>query len=70
MKCVLTTHFIKVCKKLKKNTNVSNFHMETIQEDKDFSYTYLLKKGISEVRGGFKVLQDMNYPEEILTKCP
>ena len=70
VKCVLTTHFIKVCKKLKKNTNVSNFHMETIQENKDFSYTYLLKRGISEVRGGFKVLQDMNYPEEILTKCP
>lgn len=65
VKCILTTHFIKVCKKLKKNKKVENFHMETKQENGDFSYTYLLKKGISEVRGGFKVLCDMNYPEEI-----
>ena len=65
VKCILTTHFIKVCKKLKKNKKIENFHMETKQENGDFSYTYLLKKGISEVRGGFKVLCDMNYPEEI-----
>jgi hypothetical protein len=25
-----------------------------------------MKKGISEVRGGIKVLTDMNYPKEIL----
>ena len=43
--------------------------MKTIQKSdrkSDFVYTYLLKKGISEVRGGIKVLEDMNYPEEIL----
>ena len=70
VKCILTTHFIKVCKKLAKNKNVENYCMETMKDGKDFSYTYLLKNGISEVRGGFKVLQDMNYPSEILQKCP
>ena len=44
--------------------------METIfnKNEKDFQYTYLLKKGISEVKGGIKVLLDMNYPKEMLEK--
>ena len=45
--------------------------MKTIkkgEDGNDFTYTYLLKKGISEVRGGIKVLQDLNYPQEILTR--
>jgi hypothetical protein len=32
----------------------------------NFEYTYLLKDGISTVKGGMKVLSDMNYPKEIL----
>ena len=28
-------------------------------------YTYKLKKGISETKGGMTVLRDMNYPVEI-----
>jgi DNA mismatch repair ATPase MutS len=66
--CLLTTHFIKVCKKLQKNKNIVNYHMETIKgtDAFDFKYTYSMKLGISEVRGGIKVLTDMNYPKEIL----
>jgi hypothetical protein len=63
---ILTTHFITVCKKLQKNTNIMNFHMETIKSNNDFHYTYLLKTGISEIHGGIKVLTDMNYPKEII----
>jgi hypothetical protein len=33
----------------------------------DFKYTYLLEKGVSNVKGGVKVLIDMKYPEEILS---
>ena len=29
-------------------------------------YKYLLKEGISEVKGGINVLYDMNYPKEII----
>ena len=36
---------------------------------RDFEYTYLLTKGISEVKGGIKVLIDMKYPEEILANA-
>jgi DNA mismatch repair ATPase MutS len=32
----------------------------------DFKYTYKLERGISSVKGGIKVLRDMNYPDEIL----
>jgi hypothetical protein len=64
--CLLTTHFIKVCKKLQKNKKIKNYCMETIQTKTNFKYTYTLKLGISEVRGGIKVLTDMNYPKEII----
>ena len=36
------------------------------ENGKDFKYLYKLGKGISIVRGGIKVLSDMNYPKEIL----
>ena len=40
--------------------------MKTIQYNDIFEYTYLIEKGISNVKGGIKVLSDMNYPKEIL----
>jgi len=68
--CMLTTHYTKLCKKLQKNNRIENYHMETIKEDGDcnFRYTYLMKKGMSRVKGGLKVLKDMNYPKEIMDK--
>lgn len=64
--CILTTHFIQLCKYLEENKNIENFHMLTLKEGQDFKYTYKLKKGISNVKGGIKVLHDMNYPQEII----
>jgi DNA mismatch repair ATPase MutS len=66
--CILTTHFIEVCKNLESNLAVENFYMLTSNKNgsMDFSYTYKLKKGISELRGGLKILSDMNYPKEIM----
>ena len=64
---MLTTHYIKVCKKLNDNKNIGNYHMKIEKQcEGDFNYTYKLSKGISEIKGGFKVLKDMNYPEEIM----
>ena len=37
-----------------------------INEDGSFDYTYKMKKGISNIKGGIRVLKDMEYPEEIL----
>jgi DNA mismatch repair ATPase MutS len=62
---VLTTHYIKLCKKLNKQN--TNFYMKVNNNAKDFEYTYKIKKGISKVKGAMKVLKDLNYPENIIT---
>jgi hypothetical protein len=64
--CMLTTHYIKLCKKLLKNANISNYNMNIIKENDNFKYTYKMQKGISRIKGGLKVLHDMEYPKEIL----
>ena len=64
--CLLTTHYIKLCKKLSKNKNIKNFNMKTIKINNMLHYTYQIKKGISKIKGGLKILSDMNYPKEIL----
>jgi DNA mismatch repair ATPase MutS len=64
--CLLTTHFIKVCKKLKKNKDISNYKMVTDNRDNQFVYKYTLVEGISDVKGGMIVLKQMNYPNEII----
>jgi DNA mismatch repair ATPase MutS len=65
---ILTTHFIKVCKKLKKNKLIENNHMGTIKKDNKLQYLYELRKGISNVKGGINVLYEMNYPSEIIER--
>jgi hypothetical protein len=65
--CLLTTHYTKLCKKLAKNNRIQNFNMKTVKKNNNFEYTYKLVEGISKVKGGYKVLQDMNYPKEILS---
>jgi DNA mismatch repair ATPase MutS len=45
---------------------ITNYNMKTIKANDTFEYTYLLEKGISKIKGGLKVLYDMNYPQEIL----
>jgi hypothetical protein len=64
--CILTTHYVKLCKKLSKNKMIQNFNMKTVKKNDNFEYTYQLEKGISNIKGGLKVLHDMNYPKEIL----
>jgi hypothetical protein len=66
--CLLTTHFLKIAKKLKKNANVLNQQMFTTKTNNKIVYSYTLKEGISEVKGGINVLCDMNYPQEIIDK--
>jgi hypothetical protein len=64
--CLLTTHFVKVCKRLKKNKNITNYHMATEKINNRLTYLYTLQPGISEVKGGINVLTEMNYPKEII----
>lgn len=64
--CLLTTHFIKVCRKLEKSNSIINYKMLTEKVNNDLIYKYILKKGISDVKGGLIVLKQMNYPKEII----
>jgi hypothetical protein len=64
--CLLTTHFIKVCKKLEKTKTIINYKMLTEKENNDLIYKYVLKEGISDIKGGLIVLKQMNYPKEII----
>ena len=64
--CFLTTHFINVCKKLDTNKKIINCYMDANKDNDKIIYKYILKEGISELKGGLNVLYDMNYPAEII----
>jgi len=62
---ILTTHLTELCKKIE--PMMENHHMNVKKDDEfSFNYTYQINKGISSVRGGVKVLFDLNYPNYIL----
>ena len=62
---ILTTHLLDLCKKL--DPIIDNMHMNVKQHNEiDFNYTYNLNKGISNVKGGLKVLNDLLFPKCIL----
>ena len=74
---LLTTHYSKLCTLLEAE-RVENMHMKIErtgegqgqgQQEKKVNsirYTYKLGKGISSVKGGIKVLEDLDYPIEII----
>jgi DNA mismatch repair ATPase MutS len=37
-----------------------------VSKDGTFEYTYKIKKGVSKIKGGIRVLKDMDYPDEII----
>lgn len=70
VKFLLTTHFIKVCKLFNENNNVKNYKMDTIinKENDNLEYTYKIKSGISEIKGGIYVLKQLNFPQKLIEK--
>jgi len=65
---ILTTHYIDICEKLDNKSNIKNFKMNVkFNENNNFSYTYKLEKGISYIKGGTKVLKELNYPKIIVS---
>jgi hypothetical protein len=56
--CLLTTHYVKLCKKLAKNERILNCNMKTTKKGNkdDFDYTYKMEEGISTVKGGAKII--------------
>jgi DNA mismatch repair ATPase MutS len=49
------------------NTKIRNLHMEVADRGNyDFKYLYTLRPGISSIKGGIKVLYDLQYPASIV----
>ena len=63
---MLTTHLIDLCKKIDNNKKIQNMSMKVEEKEDDFIYTYIFEKGISTIKGGIKVLIDLDYPREII----
>ena len=63
---VLTTHYISLCKLLETEKKIVNKQMLI---DDDNNYTYRLTKNISNIRGGIKVLEELDYDEEIINSA-
>lgn len=65
---VLTTHYTDLCEKLKTINDISLLKMKVKKNPntKTFDYTYKICKGISKIKGGSKVLNELNYPTTIV----
>lgn len=70
VKFILTTHYLDLCKRLEgSEETVENYNMKIITDvNNDFKYTYKLQHGISHIKGGVKVLKDLDYPKEIIER--
>ena len=67
VKFILTTHYLTICKKFKQSNIIQNYKMVVnVNPDGSFDYTYKIKKGISKMKGGVRVLKDLNYPDHII----
>ena len=54
-------------KKPDANPNIRNLHMSaSVSNTFDYTYHYKVVPGISKIRGGIKVLIDLQYPDEII----
>jgi len=68
---MLTTHYVSLCKKLRESEStqtsprIANYKMD-VDMTNGIQYTYKMKKGISKVKGGILILEEMKYPVEIL----
>jgi hypothetical protein len=63
---ILTTHYIELCELLEKRNAgaITNLHM-SVSPDTG-AYLYKIANGISSIKGGLKVLRDLDYPNEIV----
>jgi hypothetical protein len=63
---ILTTHYIELCELLEKHNAgaITNLHMSVSPLTGE--YLYKIAGGISTIKGGLKVLRDLDYPNEIV----
>jgi DNA mismatch repair ATPase MutS len=63
---ILTTHYIELCELLEKHNAgaITNLHMSVSPLTGE--YLYKIAGGVSTIKGGLKVLRDLDYPNEIV----
>ena len=54
-----------MCKELKNDVKHCNMKVNQINNF-EFDFTYKVEKGISTIKGGLKVLNDLRFPEQII----
>jgi DNA mismatch repair ATPase MutS len=64
---ILTTHFMKLCKKVKnsKHLRIENYKMDAELVGDNISFSYKLVKGISKIKAARLILLQMGFPKEI-----
>lgn len=68
---ILTTHYTSICEKLEESDKIINYKMlaEYVDDQhKQIKYLYKIERGISNIEGAITVLENMNYPPEIIEK--
>lgn len=63
---ILTTHYVSICEKLEKYSSIENYRMAVKVHETNFTFTYLIEPGISKIEGAVQILENMEYPEEML----
>jgi hypothetical protein len=63
---ILTTHYIELCELLEQRNGdtVKNLHMSVCPDSG--AYLYKIADGISSIKGGLKVLRELDYPADIV----
>ena len=61
---LITTHF----KELTTVDKINNYHMDCKVDNNKLIYSYKFIKGVSNIQGGFNVLEELQYPKEIIDK--
>ena len=62
---ILTTHYVTLCNMISKDKIIKNKQMKI----KNSQNTYKLENGISKIKGGIKILEDLSFPLEIITNA-
>jgi len=64
---ILTTHFVKLCKMVKKSSNlqIQNLKMDATVDGTKIVFHYRLVKGISKIKAAKLILIQMGFPNEI-----
>jgi len=61
---LLTTHYVEICDRI---NGIRNYRMEVLKKDENqFEFTYKIEPGISRIEGAIKILEEMDYPLDIL----